>query len=129
MKIAAFLLTFLGCLAVWPGVTATINRPEISAAHNCVTRVAPHNVIPTASIPKESSWLAEEQVEYPVFAELMEEDDDETMPGSRFRLIAAYFFVLLFLFVVNRSARHCLPTTFSRFSATCLYLWQRTLRI
>jgi hypothetical protein len=129
MKTAAFIVFFFGLLAIWPGVTNTINRPVASAADN---RVAPVNYSPvafTACLPPGICLVTNKLIDDSLFAELLEEDDDETSFGSRFRLIAAYFFVLFLLSLVGQLVFRDRKTISFRPPLTCLYLWQRTLRI
>ena len=129
MKTAAFIVFFFGLLAVWPGVTNTINRPVSSGAGNSVAPANYSPVISLTCLPPGISLAANKLVDDSIFAELLEEDDDETSFGSRFRLIAAYFFFLFLLSLVRQLIFRDRKTFSFRPPLTCLYLWQRTLRI
>lgn len=129
MKIPAFIFAFLGLLAVCTSLCTAVNGAKQVSATNSQSPGKQSAVSVSVNQGYEMSWLAKEGSEDPVFAELMEEEDDETQFGSKFRLIAAWCFVLLFLFLANQLVRRIRKSTSPWSSPNDLYLLQRTLRI
>ncbi len=129
MKIPAFIFVFLGLLAACAGWSTAVQGAEHLPATNSQSPGKQSTFGVTVTAVPEMSWLAKEGSEDPVFAELLEEEDDETQFGFKFRLLAAYCFVLLFFFLTNQLIRRIRKTTSSWSPPHYLYLWQRTLRI